>query len=62
VARYGLVVVKSANHFRAGFRDVAKRILTADTPGITSGDLAALPFHRLRRPVWPLDPETALQA
>ncbi len=58
VRRCDVVVVKSANHFRAGYRDLATRIITADGPGITSGNLAALPYKRLRRPVYPLDPDT----
>ncbi len=58
VRRCDLVVVKSENHFRAGFRDLATRIVTADPPGLTSSRLRDFPYQRVRRPVWPLDPET----
>ena len=59
VTRYDIVALKSANHFRAGFRDLAKRILTADTPGWTTGDVRNLPYQRIQHPIWPLDPETS---
>jgi microcystin degradation protein MlrC len=59
VRRYDVVVVKSANHFRAGFRDIARRIVTADSGGITTGNLRTLPYRRMRRPIYPLDPDAA---
>ncbi|HVB11217.1 MAG TPA: M81 family metallopeptidase [Bacillota bacterium] len=62
VRRCNLVVVKSENHFRAGFRDLATQILTADTPGLTSSNLRAFPYARVRRPVWPLDANTEVKA
>lgn len=36
VRRYEIVALKSSNHFRAGFRDVAAAIVTADPPGLVS--------------------------
>lgn len=59
VARCDLVVVKSSNHFRAGFREVAARIVTADTPGLSSCNLRGFPYRRLQRPVAPLDADAA---
>jgi microcystin degradation protein MlrC len=58
VARYRIVALKSSQHFRAGFEPVAARIITADSPGLTTLDLATFPYRRLARPVWPLDPGT----
>ena len=55
VRRCGLVAVKSANHFRAGFRDIATEIITADSPGITTGRLDTLPYRRRPRPMYPLE-------
>lgn len=59
VPRYDLVALKSANHFRAGFRDLATAIVTADTPGLTTGNVRNLPYKRIQHPVWPLDPDAA---
>jgi microcystin degradation protein MlrC len=50
-----IVLVKSAVHFRAGFAPVAKEIITADGPGLTSLDLSIFPWSNIRRPLWPID-------
>ncbi|HKX16566.1 MAG TPA: M81 family metallopeptidase [bacterium] len=55
VARYRIVALKSSQHFRAGFEPIAARIITADSPGLTTLDLTTFPYRRLARPVWPLD-------
>lgn len=49
------IVVKSSVHFRAAFAPIAAAIVDVDTPGISSPHLERFTFHRLRRPVWPLD-------
>ncbi len=50
-----LVFVKSPSHFRASFGPLASRILLADTPGPTSGDMRRILFHHATRPLYPLD-------
>lgn len=50
-----VLAVKSAVHFRAGFKELAKAIIIADGPGLTSLDLTRFPYTRIRRPMWPLD-------
>lgn len=50
-----IVVVKSTQHFRAGFDPIAAATIYCDAPGSLHGDLAQLPYRRLRRPIWPLD-------
>ncbi len=52
------LVVKSSVHFRASFGTIAAAILDVDTPGISNPDLTRLTFRHLRRPIWPLDPNT----
>lgn len=56
VTRYRIVALKSSNHFRAGFRDLAVSIVTADSPGLTTQRVETLPRHRAPGPLWPLDP------
>ncbi len=51
-----LIVVKSAQHFHAAFSQVARHIVYADAPGSVALDLRALPYRRVRRPKWPMDP------
>jgi microcystin degradation protein MlrC len=49
------VVVKSMNHFRAGFDPIAGTILYATSPGAMNVDYPTIPYRRLRRPIFPLD-------
>ncbi len=56
VTRYRIVALKSQQHFRGGFSSIAGTIIRADTPGFTTSDLSLLPFQRITRPIWPLDP------
>lgn len=51
-----LVVVKSMQHFHAGFAPIAAEVLWVNGPGALSQDFATLPYRRVRRPIWPLDP------
>lgn len=62
VTRYRIVALKSQQHFRAGFEDIAGTIIRADPPGATSSNLHAMPYARLRRPIWPLDAATTFDA
>lgn len=53
-----IVVVKSPNGFRAAYEPFAKAIFLVDTPGVSTANLRSLPFRRVPRPIYPLDPET----
>jgi len=53
-----IVVVKSMNHFRDSFGPIAARILYAAAPGAIDVQYERLPYVRVRRPIYPLDPET----
>lgn len=55
--RRRLIALKSAVHFRSTFEAIAGRILNADTPGIHRPDFASFSYSRLRRPIYPLDPD-----
>jgi microcystin degradation protein MlrC len=51
------VVVKSMNHFRAGFAPIAKAILYVAAPGTIDFDYRRLAYTRVQRPIYPLDPD-----
>ncbi|MBM84936.1 MAG: hypothetical protein CMM47_02810 [Rhodospirillaceae bacterium] len=55
LSKPALVFVKSPSHFRATFGPYADRILTADTPGPTCGNIRNVTYKNLRRPIHPLD-------
>jgi microcystin degradation protein MlrC len=50
-----IVVVKSTNHFYAAFAPVAKKVLYCDSGGPIPRDHRQVPYHRVQRPIWPLD-------
>jgi microcystin degradation protein MlrC len=45
------------NHFRAGFEPIAKAILYVAAPGAIDFDYTRIAYTRLRRPIYPLDPD-----
>ncbi|MSP66926.1 MAG: M81 family peptidase [Alphaproteobacteria bacterium] len=59
-ARQQFLLVKSRQHFRAGFETIAKHIVLVAGPGVCASDFASFPWRRLRRPIYPLDPLTVL--
>lgn len=53
-----IVVLKSAAHFRAAFEPIATKVIEVEAPGISSPNLHSFNYERLRRPIYPLEPET----
>jgi microcystin degradation protein MlrC len=47
------VVVKSTNHFRAGFDAIATDVIYVDAPGAIRSDFAAIPYERFKGAFWP---------
>jgi microcystin degradation protein MlrC len=48
-----IVLVKSIQHFHAGFAPIARAILYAAPPGALSMDFAAIPYTKRKSPYWP---------
>ncbi|MFP6824080.1 MAG: M81 family metallopeptidase [Pseudomonadales bacterium] len=55
VVTYPIVALKSSNHFRAGFQDIAGTIITADPPGLSTHRMETFNRRRAPGPVWPID-------
>jgi microcystin degradation protein MlrC len=53
-----ILVVKSAAHFRSAFEPIATKVIEVDAPGMSSPKLTTFPYQRLRRPIYPIDPDT----
>ncbi len=51
-----IVAVKSLNGFRAAYEPIAKKTFLVDTPGVSTANLRGLPYSRLSRAIYPLDP------
>lgn len=53
-----VLAVKSMQHFRAAFEPIAGKVIVCDGGALCSPDLTKLPYRKVRRPIFPLDPET----
>jgi len=56
------ILVKSRQHFRAGFEPIASHIVLAAGPGVCSSDYAQFDFKRLVKPIFPLDMDMTLDS
>lgn len=58
--RVRAMVVKSRGHFRAAFDEffAPAQVVEVDVPGLTTAVLANVPWKRIPRPIFPLDPDT----
>ena len=54
-ARRHIVVVKSTQHFYAGFAPLAAQIVYVAAPGVVAPDFTNLDFRKIKRPKWPFD-------
>lgn len=50
-----VLIVKSSQHFYAGFEPIAGTVIYVDPPGVVTSLLHTLPYHKISRPKWPLD-------
>jgi microcystin degradation protein MlrC len=49
------VLIKSRQHFRAGFEPIARHIVLCDGDGVTSSDLSLFDYRNRRRPLYPFE-------
>jgi len=61
-AKKAYVLIKSRQHFRAGFDPIARHVVLVAGPGVCSSDYSLFPFDKLRRPIYPLDPDCSRNA
>jgi microcystin degradation protein MlrC len=59
-AKKRYLMLKSRVHWRAGLGPLAKAIVECAGTGVCTSDYAQLDFRRLRRPIYPLDPDMPL--
>ncbi|HEY4611277.1 MAG TPA: MlrC C-terminal domain-containing protein, partial [Ilumatobacteraceae bacterium] len=55
-----IVVVKSMQHFMGGFAPIAASIVRCDGPGSATLDMTMVPYRRIGRPMFGLDPADAI--
>jgi microcystin degradation protein MlrC len=49
------VLIKSRQHFRAGFEPIARHIVLCDGDGVTSSDLRLFTYKNRRKPLYPFE-------
>ncbi|HZQ00796.1 MAG TPA: M81 family metallopeptidase [Reyranella sp.] len=54
------VLIKSRQHFRAGFEPIARHIVMCDGDGCTASDLKLFKYEKIKRPLYPFDPDMRL--
>lgn len=52
-----VVALKSMQHFRADFEPIADRVIVCDSGALCTPDYKQLEYHKVARPVFPLDAE-----
>lgn len=60
--RKRVVALKSAQHFRAAFGPIAGEIILCDSGALCGPNHLGLPWRRVQRPVFPLDPDIDIAA
>jgi len=54
-AQKKFILIKSRQHFRAGFEPILKDVVMVSGPGICTSDYSQFPWKNVRRPIYPLD-------
>jgi microcystin degradation protein MlrC len=54
------VLIKSRQHFRAGFEPIARHIVLCDGDGVTSSDLNLFDYRKRRRPLYPFEKDITI--
>jgi microcystin degradation protein MlrC len=59
--RKRFVLIKSRQHFRAGFEPIARHIVECQGDGVTASDLRLFTYKNRRRPLYPFEPDLQLR-
>jgi len=51
------LILKSRIHYRAGFAEIARHEIPCNGVGVTSSDNSLFKFEKVRRPIYPLEPD-----
>lgn len=57
-ASRSILVAKAAVAYKAAYGPIAGRIIEVDTPGLTAIDPRRFTYRHIRRPIFPIDPDT----
>lgn len=57
IQSYKIVALKSSTHFRAGFEAISSKIISVDSPGLTTMDFTTFHYSKLKTKVFPIHQE-----
>jgi len=55
---YRVVICKGTVSPRAAYEPIAREIIMANSPGVTSADMSSFTFQNRRKPLYPFEPDT----
>lgn len=55
---YKVIICKGTVSPRAAYEPIAREIITANTPGVTSADMSSFSYEHRRAPLYPFEPDT----
>jgi microcystin degradation protein MlrC len=55
--QYRTVICKGTVSPRAAYEPIAREIIMANTPGVTSADMSSFKYRRRRKPLYPFEPD-----
>ena len=56
--QYKVIICKGTVSPRAAYEPVAREIIVANSPGVTSAEMASFSYQHRRKPLYPFEPET----
>ncbi|MDP6668040.1 MAG: M81 family metallopeptidase, partial [Dehalococcoidia bacterium] len=59
---FDIVVAKGVVSPRPAYQPIASEMISVNTPGATSADMSTFEYRRVRKPLYPLDPEARYPA
>ena len=55
---YKVVICKGTVSPRAAYEPIAREIIVADSPGVTSANMSSFSYQHRRKPLYPFESET----
>lgn len=55
IQHFKIVALKSSQHFRAGFEPISSKIITVDSPGLSTMDFTSFDYSNLKMEIFPLN-------
>ena len=56
--KYKVVICKGTVSPRAAYEPIAREIIVADSPGVTSANMSSFSYQHRRKPLYPFESET----